>query len=98
MINEFYTKHALLNLDVGETIDEPIRHISGYEIIKLVEMSDKTEFQRPENNPEVYQDVYESLYAEMWNGGKGTSVEKFEKFLQEKYNVSIVYSYLGNHS
>lgn len=98
MLNEFYTKHALLSLDIDETIAEPIRHIEGYEIIKLVEKSDKTEFQRPEDNPTVYNDIYQTLYDQMWNNGEGTSVEKFEKQLETDYNIEIVYSYSSNNS
>ena len=98
MLNEFYTKHALLNLEIDETIAEPIRHIEGYEIIKLVEKSDKTEFQRPENNPTVYDDIYQTLYDQMWNDGEGESADKFEKQLEEEYKIEIVYSYAANNT
>ena len=96
MLNEFYTKHSLMNLEEGETIAEPIRHIEGYEIIMLTEKNEKTEFKNPKTDPEVYNDIYETLYNEMWDGGSGSSVEQFEKDLNEEYHVSIVYSYVSN--
>ena len=98
MLNEFYTKHALLSLDIDETVSEPIRHIEGYEIIKLTEKSDKTEFQNPKTNQAVYDDIYQKLYEEMWDGGNGTSVEKFEKKLAEDYNIKIEYRYSENNT
>ena len=98
MLNEFYTKYSLLNLGEGETIDEPIRHIEGYEIIKLTEKNDKTEFQNPRTNTDVYNDIYETLYEQMWDGGNGTSVEKFYTDLKEDYHITVVYSYVSNYT
>lgn len=98
MLNEFYTKNALLSLDIDETISAPIRHIEGYEIIKLLEKSDKTEFQRPENNKAIYDDIYQTIYEDLWDNGNGESVDKFEKQLEEDYNIKIVYSYASNNT
>lgn len=98
MLNEFYTKHSLVNLDVDETIAEPIRHIEGYEIIKLTEKSDKTEFQNPKTNERVYNDIYETLYEQLWDGGNGSAVEKFETALKEEYQIVINFSYLDNYT
>ena len=96
MLNEFYTKYSLLNLEVGETIDEPIRHIEGYEIIKLVEKSDKTEFQNPRTNETVYNDINDTLYEQLWDDGNGSAVDEFEEQLEKDYNIKIEYKYSEN--
>lgn len=98
MLNEFYTKHSLLNLEVGETTSEPIRHIEGYEIIKLIEKNDKTEFQNPKTNEKVYNDIYETLYNELWDDGNGPAVEEFEADLKEQYHIVVNYSYVSNYT
>lgn len=98
MLNEFYTKNAMLNLEVGETIAAPIRHIEGYEIIKLLEKSDTVEFQSPYTNETVYNDIYETLYEELWGNGSGSAVETFESELVENYHVVITYSYVKNYT
>ena len=98
MFNEADVKYALPRLDDGETYSEPIINIEGYEIIMLVEKSDETEFQRPENNQKVYDDIYETLYNDLWDGGTGPAVEEFEADLKKAYNIEIKYSYLSNYS
>lgn len=93
LLNEFYTKNALVTLEIGQTTAEPIRHLSGYEIIKLLNITDTTEFLNPKTNEDVYNDIYTTLYDQLWDEGNGPASEEFEKQLAEDYNIEIVYKY-----
>lgn len=96
MLNELYTKNALLNLEIGETISEPIRHLEGYEIIKLTGKRDDAEFKNPKTDEGVYNEIHDLLYSTLWGDGTGTAVQAFELQLEEDYKLEITYSYVDN--
>ncbi|MBQ0125980.1 MAG: hypothetical protein KBS59_06655 [Clostridiales bacterium] len=91
--NELYVKNSLLNMTIGEVCENPIRHIAGYEIIKLTEIDENIAFLRPENDEAVYKDVYDRLYIELWADGAGTSAQAFASQLAQDYEINIEYSY-----
>ncbi len=97
MNNEAYLKNQLLSLDIGEFSTEPIMHVFGYQIVKLTKEDDDIYFKSPFDYPEVYDDIYDKLYKELWSSGSGASVDEFEAFLAEKYDIKIVYSYASEY-
>jgi len=96
MLNELYTKNALLNLEIGETTSGPIRHLEGYEIIKLTGKRDDAEFKNPKTDEGVYNEIHDLLYSTLWGDGTGTAVQAFELQLEEDYKLEITYSYVDN--
>ena len=95
LTNQLYVQNALTKLEVGETLSEPILYLSGYQIIKLVNHAESAYFRNPTKDKDVYDEIYAILYDEMWDGGAGSSAEKFYDDIFEKYGVVIRYSYAG---
>lgn len=98
MLNELYTKNALPKLEIGETVSEPIRHLEGYEIIKLTGKRDDAEFRNPKTDESVYYEIHDLLYSELWGDGTGAAVQAFELQLEEDYKLVINYAYADNVS
>ena len=93
LINEATVKHIMTTLSIGETADEPIRAIMGYQIVCLVETTEDTAFVNPFDDEDVYNEIYEIIYDERWANGNGVAVDEFVADLKADYEIEIKYSY-----
>lgn len=93
LINEATVKHIMTTLSIGETADEPIRAIMGYQIVCLVETTEDTAFVNPFDDEDVYNEIYEIIYDERWANGNGVAVDEFVADLEADYEIEIKYSY-----
>lgn len=96
--NEIYVKNAILNMEVGDCVSEPIKFINGYEIFRYAEKDENLMFQTPEVNDEVYQRCYDAVYDERWDAGAGPAVTSFEEKMYKDYNVDIKFSYVDAYN
>ena len=97
MNHEAYVKNALLNLEEGAVWSEPIMSVLGYQILKITKIDEDVFFKKPSDYPEVYNDIYDKVYKELWNDGSGVAVTEFESDLAEDYDINIVYSYVSEY-
>lgn len=93
LINEATIKHTMPTLEIGQTNSEPIKAIMGYQIVKLVEITDDAAFIDPFKNEEVYNEIYNIIYADRWASGGGVAVDEFIADLEADYEIEIKYSY-----
>lgn len=96
--NQVYVKYQLVTSEIGDVSAEPIRHVLGYEIIKLTAVNEDIEFQNPENNETIYNEIYQIIYDTLWDNGSGASVQAFELQLTEDYDIKTVFSYLDDYN
>ena len=96
-VNEATIKYVVPRLSIGETADEPIRAIMGYQIVRLEEITDNTAFVSPFEDVDVYNEIYGIIYAERWASGGGEAVDDFLAALTEEYDIKIVYSYYDEY-
>ena len=96
LMNQLYSKHYAATLEVGEVNDEPFLFVGGYEIIQLLESNHDVTFLDPLTNDDVYSEIYQLIYNELWNKGSGSSVDAFIDKLYKDYEAKVTYRYSAN--
>ena len=95
-MNQLYSKHYAATLEVGEVNDEPFLFVGGYEIIQLLESNPEVAFLDPLTNDDVYSEIYQLIYDELWSDGSGSSVDAFVDMLYKDYDAKVTYRYSAN--
>lgn len=96
LINQLYSKHYAATLEVGEVNDEPFLFVGGYEIIQVIESNHDVTFLDPLTNDNVYSEIYQLIYNELWSKGSGSSVDAFIDKLYKDYEAKVTYRYSAN--